>query len=379
MPGRGFNFLEYLTSLERMMLAWHDHSFQTFKHPTNLGSAREHFIAEVLSHFLPSSVVVGSGEITDGEERSGQQDIIIYRSDFPVLTGFGSVNTYLIEGVIATIEVKSDLSSGSPNGITSAFGNVASVLSLTNQAIKLSGTDSEFLRLQETLAVKTFVVGYKGWSNTASFVENYANAGNLAGWKVPHVVYQPGGCIIANSIISNLRLSQNSDAASKQSIPLAHVSDHAFAVFFQHLLRAIMSVRVLTTSIPGIDATMLYQLDKYFSLPNTPATPLQLVVKPSDNNPMSTTDLNRLLTSIGMSTFVKYYDQFRNQNISDQDMLNRLPQDYTLKARRTRVSKARRIFRERLELEALNAILRANKVDEETRRLATEILNRQRS
>jgi hypothetical protein len=91
---------------------------------------------------------------------------------------------------------------------------------------------------------------------------------------------------------------------------------------------------------------------------------------------MNTTDLKRLLASIGMSTFVQYYDQFRDPDISDQDMLERLPQDYTLKARRTRVSKARRIFRERLELEALNAILGANKVDEETRKKTTEILNR---
>jgi hypothetical protein len=95
-----------------------------------------------------------------------------------------------------------------------------------------------------------------------------------------------------------------------------------------------------------------------------------------ENYLMSTTDLKRLLASIGMSTFVQYYDQFRDSNISDQDMLERLPQDYTLKARRTRVSKARRIFRERLELEALNAILGANRVDEETRKKATEILNR---
>jgi len=92
---------------------------------------------------------------------------------------------------------------------------------------------------------------------------------------------------------------------------------------------------------------------------------------------MSTTDLNRLIASIGMSTFVKYYDQFRNANISDQDMLDKLPQEYTLKSRRTRVSKARRIFRERLELEALNAIRGASRVDEETRKQASEILNRQ--
>lgn len=140
MTNGGFNFLNYCDSLEQLILAWHSHSSQTFTHSTNLGNAREHFIAEILSRTLPRSVVVGSGEITDGNRRSGQQDIIIYRSDFPVLTGSNSVNTYLIEGVIATIEVKSNLTSGDPIGLISAFRNVATVLSLTNQAIRLSGT-----------------------------------------------------------------------------------------------------------------------------------------------------------------------------------------------------------------------------------------------
>jgi hypothetical protein len=62
MTGVAFNFLEYLNTLEKMMLAWHDHTSQVFRHSTNLGSAREHFIAEVLDKFLPTSVIVGSGE-----------------------------------------------------------------------------------------------------------------------------------------------------------------------------------------------------------------------------------------------------------------------------------------------------------------------------
>ncbi|WP_243371117.1 DUF6602 domain-containing protein [Geotalea sp. SG265] len=75
-----------------------------------LGDARESFIRDVLERFLPSNVVVGSGQIADSKEGLSKQiDIIIYRNDFPVLRTFGSGDVYLIEGVIATIEVKSAL------------------------------------------------------------------------------------------------------------------------------------------------------------------------------------------------------------------------------------------------------------------------------
>jgi hypothetical protein len=274
MSTQDFNFLEYLNSLEKMMVVWREQSYQTFRNSTNLGSAREHFITEILKRFLPASVLVGSGEITDGSKRSGQQDIIIYRSDFPVLSGFSSVNTYLIEGVIATIEVKSDLSSGNPTGLSSAFKNVSTVLALDNHAIKLSGDEREFRKLQELMAVKTFVVGYKGWANRKSFVENYRTAGNEVEWQVPNLVYQPGHCIIRNSNISRFNYTDNNQLAPEQSEPLALTSDHSFALFFQHLLRAIMSVKIITTSVPGFNATVRYDLNKYLSLPNIPATPL---------------------------------------------------------------------------------------------------------
>ena len=90
----------------------------------------------------------------------------------------------------------------------------------------------------------------------------------------------------------------------------------------------------------------------------------------------SATDLERLLKSIGKSTFVKFYDQFRDTTLSDQDLQDRLPKNYTLKSRISRVSKARRIFREKLEIDALNNIRGSTKVDDETRKLADRVLRR---
>src|SRR5690349_2284749 len=141
MSQQSFEFHKYISNIEKLMIDWYNLNSLTFSHPTNLGSAREHFIGDVLTKFLPESVVVGSGEIIGGGKRSGQQDLIIYRSDFPVITGFGSVNTYLADGVIATIEVKSDLTTGNPNGLTGAFSNIKKVLELGYQAAKTKGTD----------------------------------------------------------------------------------------------------------------------------------------------------------------------------------------------------------------------------------------------
>ena len=68
---------------------------------------------------------------------------------------------------------------------------------------------------------------------------------------------------------------------------------------------------------------------------------------------MPGTDLVRLLNSIGKSTFVRYYRQFSDRTLSHEDLVDLLPKEYTLKARHTRVSKARRILDEGLHLQAL--------------------------
>ena len=78
---------------------------------------------------------------------------------------------------------------------------------------------------------------------------------------------------------------------------------------------------------------------------------------------MKETDLDRLIRSIGMMIFIRFYEEFRNPNISDAEMVERLPAEYTLNSRRTRTTKARRILREGLENDALWTIADADGVD----------------
>lgn len=80
------------------------------QHKVVLGDAREAFVREVLGKFLPENITIGTGEIVDSQGgRSKQIDLVIYRNDFPVLRTGGESNVYLVEGVIAAIEIKSNL------------------------------------------------------------------------------------------------------------------------------------------------------------------------------------------------------------------------------------------------------------------------------
>ena len=284
---RDFDFLGYINSIEKMMVAWYEHCHETFKHSDNLGSAREHFVREILVNFLPKTVVVGTGEITDGKKRSGQQDIVIYRSDFPVLSGFGLPQTFLIDGVIATIEVKSNLSTGSPNHLFKACKNIETVLSLTNQGVILTDdsekpSDEETHKLMEAHSVKTYVIGYQGWKTKESLLQNYLPALNAVQGKVPDIVYQPGQCVIKNRPSASIRYLDNDQNANPSEFPLVHLSQYPFAVFFQHLLRTIMAATGgIMATLPDTNARILYDFNNYFSLPKLPCTPLQFVFDPA--------------------------------------------------------------------------------------------------
>ena len=83
-------------------------------HPTLQGSPRELFVKHFLREHLNSNVAIGSGEIIDANskpgERRNQHDIVIYKKNYPKLNfGGGETDVFLIESVIATIEVKSTL------------------------------------------------------------------------------------------------------------------------------------------------------------------------------------------------------------------------------------------------------------------------------
>jgi hypothetical protein len=82
-------------------------------HSLHKGTPREAFIREFLESHLPTTIAIGTGEIIDAKSKPGearnQYDIILYRKNYPKLDFGGGINGFLIESVIATVEVKSTL------------------------------------------------------------------------------------------------------------------------------------------------------------------------------------------------------------------------------------------------------------------------------
>jgi len=79
-------------------------------HTLHRGTPRENLISNFLSTHLSANVSIGTGEIIDHRsaprEQRNQFDIVIYRNNYPRLD-FGGVTGFLVESVVATIEVKS--------------------------------------------------------------------------------------------------------------------------------------------------------------------------------------------------------------------------------------------------------------------------------
>jgi len=84
-------------------------------------------------------------------------------------------------------------------------------------------------------------------------------------------------------------------------------------------------------------------------------------------------DLVRTLNSVGKSTFVKYYYNFKNE--SRDACIVAFEENYTDNAKSTRVGHAQRIFRENKHIEALEIIIASSRVDAETWKRAKEILS----
>lgn len=80
-------------------------------HSLHKGTPREAFIREFLSGHLPETVAIGTGEIIDAQSKPGEKrnqfDIVIYRKNYPKIDFGGGVSGFLVESVVATVEVKS--------------------------------------------------------------------------------------------------------------------------------------------------------------------------------------------------------------------------------------------------------------------------------
>jgi hypothetical protein len=97
-------------------------------HNPTIGQAREFLVKRLLKTLLPSAVYIGSGKVIDHQGRHSKQiDIILYDPRFPMLNLDGG-GLFFVEGVLATIEIKSTMTS---DALRASLENCKSVLDLS--------------------------------------------------------------------------------------------------------------------------------------------------------------------------------------------------------------------------------------------------------
>jgi hypothetical protein len=126
-------------------------------HTLHKGTPREAFIKEYLEGHLSQNVAIGTGEIIDATSQPrgsrNQFDIVIYKKNYPKLNFGGGVSGFLIESVIATIEVKSLLDQA---GIDQSVGAANNVKQLT------TNINSSFSSGWMPPKILNYVVAYTG-------------------------------------------------------------------------------------------------------------------------------------------------------------------------------------------------------------------------
>ncbi|MDD5651122.1 MAG: hypothetical protein PHF86_12030 [Candidatus Nanoarchaeia archaeon] len=124
-------------------------------HKGLIGQNRELFIQNFIIKSFPKKFVIGTGEIIDSEDKlSKQADIVIYDEFMPSFD-YGSSKHFLSSGVLAHIEVKSNLTS---NELKKAL-DITKSIKVLNRDIDAS---MHFGRLPKKLS--SFIFAYEGIS-----------------------------------------------------------------------------------------------------------------------------------------------------------------------------------------------------------------------
>lgn len=131
---------------------------------TSKGHEREAFINGFLSQVLPPSFRFGSGDAVDQSgERSGQLDIVVeypFVPSLPLVAG-RSPRLYLAEGIVAVVEVKSDLVAH----WSEVERTAGQLMKLTRNYKYEQGITSGPRAVDN---VPLYAVGYSGWTRFAN-------------------------------------------------------------------------------------------------------------------------------------------------------------------------------------------------------------------
>lgn len=161
-------------------------------HTLHRGTPREAFIKEYLEGHLSANVAIGTGEIIDAFSQPraprNQFDIVIYKRSYPKLDFGGGISGFLIESVIATIEIKSVLDQGAIDQSVGAAHNVKQLTRNVNTSFSTGWLPPKVLN---------YVVAYTGpaqMSTVHGWILNSHQTLNipLPSWTQQEKVNTPG-------------------------------------------------------------------------------------------------------------------------------------------------------------------------------------------
>jgi hypothetical protein len=149
-------------------------------HSLHKGTPRETFVRQFLLDHVGTQVGVGTGEVIDANSRPGdarnQIDIVIYKSSYPKLNLGGGVDCFLIESVIATIEVKSLLQKAD---LEQAMRAATNVKRLKKNVVQSFSTG------YQPPGPMSFVVAYDGPAGMDTVQGWFASLGKSLGIEYP--------------------------------------------------------------------------------------------------------------------------------------------------------------------------------------------------
>lgn len=149
-------------------------------HTLHKGTPREAFIKEYLENHISSNVAIGTGEIIDANSQPGakrnQFDIVIYNKNYPKISFGGGISCFLIESVVATIEVKSILDESAIYQSVKAANNLKCLMPNINRSMAIGWIPPKVL---------SYVVAYSGPSHMQTVHEWIMNSHRKLNIKLP--------------------------------------------------------------------------------------------------------------------------------------------------------------------------------------------------
>jgi hypothetical protein len=219
--------------------------------PTNHISLRLFFIMNFLQRFLPSNIDIAAGEIVDFTGRkSSKQDIVLYRSNYPVFRSPDYQNTYLLESVIATIEI---LPRNKSIELRQSFINCASVKNLkpTKHNI-LANNSQDYMELKLRTVPKFFIFSFCNLVDQDELLKLYQTAKKGTSGVVPDGFF----------ILSDPAIYVQYDTFTRNT---TFMTKDPFMHFFQHLFTIFMAEVSPSMLLLDISAAVRYDFSNYFS------------------------------------------------------------------------------------------------------------------